>query len=143
MTDNTSRIQVLHSNLTLHNTFDTCIGRGYKIITCDKTGLVYVCECDGNSIEILTAEGHHKSTITKSESEWELYGLTVDDDGYIYVANYHNYSIGVYTSSGQLVKTFGGEGSGPGQFNFPCRLTVDTCGVLYVCDHFNHHVQIF
>ena len=111
VTDDTSRIQVLNSNLTLHNTFD-CIGPSLlKFITCDKTGLVYVCKHFGNSIEILTAEGHHKKTITMSESEWRLRGIAVDDDGYIYVANYHNQSIGVYASSGQLVKTFGGQGS--------------------------------
>ena len=142
--NNTSRIEVVkYSGLKLdrYNTFDTCIQTKQKIITCDKMGLVYICERYGNLIEILTAEGHRKSTIRKSE--WSLCGIAVDDNGYIYVANQRNNSIGVYTSSGQLVKTFGGTGSGPGQFKSPRGLAVDTCGVLYVCDHGNHHVQIF
>ena len=142
--DWTSRIQVLNSNLTLYNTFDTCIGSSCnKIITCDKTGLVYVCEDFGNFIEILTAEGRHKSTITTESECVRIRGIAVDDDGYIYMVNLRNNAIGVYTSSGQLVKTFGGTGSGPGQFDWPYGLAVDTCGVLYVCDRNNHRVQIF
>ncbi len=38
---------------------------------------------------------------------------------------------------------FGGEGWGPGWFNYPKDICVDTQGRLFVADAFNKRVQIF
>ena len=38
---------------------------------------------------------------------------------------------------------FGSRGKGPGQFKGPYGVAVDNSGVVYVCDSYNHRVQVF
>lgn len=45
--------------------------------------------------------------------------------------------------TGQLLATFGTDGSGPGQFNSPLGVALDMQGNLYVADFFNDRVQKF
>ena len=45
-----------------------------------------------------------------------------------------NHRVSVFTSEGQFVTSFGRRGQGPGEFNYPCGITVDNSGVVYVCD---------
>lgn len=50
--------------------------------------------------------------------------------------------IKVFDSNGQLVKTFGAPGAGPGEFNAPTHLAF-TDGHLLVTDTFNSRIQVF
>ena len=61
----------------------------------------------------------------------------------MYVSEYGNDRVSVFTSEGGFVTSFGRQGSGPGQFDDPYGLAVDNSGVVYVCDYGNKRVQIF
>ena len=64
--------------------------------------------------------------------------------GLVYVSEGGNHRVSVFTSEGGFVTSFGRQGSGPGQFDRPRGLAVDSSGVVYVCDHKNNYcVQIF
>ena len=39
--------------------------------------------------------------------------------------------------------SFGRRGKEDGEFNYPLGVAVDDSGVVYVCDHSNHRVQLF
>ncbi len=62
---------------------------------------------------------------------------------YVYVANWDNQAISVYTTEGEHVTSFGKRGSNEDDFNGPSGVCVDKDSFLYVCDYNNNRVQVF
>ena len=60
----------------------------------------------------------------------------------VYVSDENN-RVSVFTSGGQFVTAFGQKGKGDGEFNLPFGISVDKCGIVYVCDFKNNRVQLF
>ena len=48
-----------------------------------------------------------------------------------------------FDAGGTFIKTWGGEGTGPGQFNIPHSIVTDAAGLLYVADRSNQRIQVF
>ena len=48
-----------------------------------------------------------------------------------------------FTSSGQFVRSWGGKGTGPGQFDIAHSIVIDASQQVYVADRQNRRVQIF
>jgi DNA-binding beta-propeller fold protein YncE len=68
----------------------------------------------------------------------------VGPDGSIYVSDgYGNARVHRFAASGQLLGSWGGPGSGPGEFHIPHGIWVHTDGRVFVCDRENDRVQIF
>src|SRR5271165_1968755 len=65
----------------------------------------------------------------------------------IFVADGHgpgsNARIVKFSADGKFIKAWGKEGSGPGEFNNPHSLAMDSKGRLFVADRGNSRVQIF
>ena len=53
------------------------------------------------------------------------------------------HSISVLSPSGTKLRSFGTRGSGPGQFQYPCGVSVDDEGNILVADRDNHRFQKF
>ncbi|XP_065904123.1 tripartite motif-containing protein 2-like [Dysidea avara] len=70
-------------------------------------------------------------------------GLAVNKKGYLYVAEYKLHCINKLTMSGKLVSRIGGCGSGDGQFHHPRSLLLSQSELLFVCDSYNHRIQVF
>ena len=65
-------------------------------------------------------------------------------DGQIYVADgYGNSSVHRFAADGSLIRTWGGQGSGPGAFTTPHAIAVDRRGRVLVADRENNRVQVF
>jgi len=65
-------------------------------------------------------------------------------DGEIYVADgYGNSSVHRFAADGSLIRTWGGQGSGPGAFTTPHAIAVDSRGRVLVGDRENNRVQVF
>ncbi|MEO8441955.1 MAG: 6-bladed beta-propeller [Betaproteobacteria bacterium] len=45
--------------------------------------------------------------------------------------------------AGKFIKTWGKKGSGPGEFDMPHGLAIDSSGRLFVADRGNSRIQIF
>jgi DNA-binding beta-propeller fold protein YncE len=65
-------------------------------------------------------------------------------DGRLFISDgYGNARILEYTADGRRVREWGSPGSGPGQFQQPHGIAVDSRGVIYVADRRNGRVQRF
>jgi DNA-binding beta-propeller fold protein YncE len=52
----------------------------------------------------------------------------------VYVTEYGNHRVSVFTCEGKFLTSFGTKGSGPGQSRDPHRIAADKNGVVYVGD---------
>ena len=73
--------------------------------------------------------------------------VLVAPNGDIFVADGHggetNARIVKFAKDGSLLKTWGKKGAGPGEFNVPHTLAMDSRGRLFVGDRANSRIQIF
>jgi sugar lactone lactonase YvrE len=75
--------------------------------------------------------------------------VLVAPDGSIFVADGHDFGAGhnarviKFDAGGKFIKQWGEHGSGPGQFEMPHCLAMDSVGRLYVGDRGNNRMQIF
>ncbi len=67
-------------------------------------------------------------------------GLTVGQDGRVYVADTLNHRILVYSADGELEQSIGSRGSGEEEFMEPRAVAVDDDGFIYVADTWNARV---
>ncbi|KAH0627298.1 hypothetical protein JD844_002833 [Phrynosoma platyrhinos] len=71
------------------------------------------------------------------------WGVSVDKEGYIIVADRSNNRIQVFKPCGAFHHKFGTLGSRPGQFDRPAGVASDSSRRIIVADKDNHRIQIF
>jgi DNA-binding beta-propeller fold protein YncE len=71
--------------------------------------------------------------------------VITNQKGEIFISEGHSGGgrIRKFSRDGKLIKTWGEPGSGPGQFNIPHALAMDSRGRLFVADRANHRIQVF
>lgn len=70
--------------------------------------------------------------------------VAVAENGDIFVADGHwNARIVKFSKDGRFLKTWGRKGKGPGEFDVPHALVIDTRGRVLVADRSNRRIQIF
>ena len=69
--------------------------------------------------------------------------MCTDRDNKLYVSDYADHAIKVFTSRGILVQEIGCYGAGIGQFCRPGGVCVDRLGNIVVADCMNHRVQLY
>ncbi len=111
-----------------------------KIRKITKTGLVSTYA--GNGIESSDDGPAASSSFRRPE------GLVLDTAGNLYIAEYWGHKIRKISPAG-IVSTLAGTGAqgstdGPGataSFNYPCGLTIDASGTLYVADQWSNKIR--
>ena len=68
--------------------------------------------------------------------------VAFDSAGNVYVADFDNHRIQVFTAEGQYLRQFGGEGSGDGELN-PTGICIDREDVVYVTTWDKNQVSLF
>lgn len=71
------------------------------------------------------------------------WGLDVDAEGNLWVADHNNDRVEKFNSKGEYVAQFGSTGTGAGQLNEPLDVAVTAAGDLWVTDGGNDRVQKF
>lgn len=77
---------------------------------------------------------------------YEPTDLAFGPNGDVFVASGHGRGEGRvlrFDRTGRLLKSWGGNGTGPGQFNQPHSIAVDRAGQVLVADRENRRVQVF
>jgi DNA-binding beta-propeller fold protein YncE len=71
--------------------------------------------------------------------------LAVAKNGDIFIADGEgpNTRVVKLSKGGTFIKWWGGKGTGPGQFNMPHSIAIDSKGRVYVADRSNNRIQIF
>ena len=69
-------------------------------------------------------------------------GLALSGDR-LFIADSQRHQIVVCDLRGKLVAKFGRRGRGPGEFNFPTHISVDSQHRIYVTDSLNCRIQVF
>lgn len=166
------RIQVFDNDGTLKRTIGS-YGKGTnqfdepRGIAVDKQGTIYVADTWNARIVKLDADGTwiktwgtgtddvgngHLATITGGTQEGNQAnplgffgprGITLDDNGNVYIADTGNKRIVVTDNDGNYLYQWGYAGSGDGQFNEPTSVGRDAGGNIYVADTWNSRVQVF
>ena len=113
----------------------------------DRDGNVYIADANND----LRRETNHR--VQKFDrngvylTEWgtrgsgngqfdQPWGIAIDKDGNVYVADNVNHRVQKFDSNGQLLIQWGSKGSEDGELRFPEGIAVDKAGNVYVADAF-------
>ncbi len=129
----------------------------------DKDDILYLSDDGDHTVRIFDTQGNMKSIIGEpgvaAETGYRidtcpvLYGgkpfnrvtnVAKGRNGDLYVADgYGNARVHRFSADGKLITSWGQPGNGPGEFNLPHAIAVDSGGRVYVADRENSRVQIF
>lgn len=110
---------------------------------------------DGPRADALTPQAFGITALTPAYSlKWGTLGVgnsqfispfhvDVDEDDYVYVADYGHNVVKKFTTAGGYVRTWGATGSANAQFNSPRGVHADGTGYVWVADGGNNRIQKF
>ena len=129
----------------------------------DHKDQVHLVDCGDHTVRTYSVSGELLSTMGEpgksSDTGFEenvspvaygggpfnrLTNVAVLPDGGMYIADgYGNARVHKFDAKGQLEFSWGEPGNGPGQFNLPHGIGVDSAGTVYVADRENSRMQLF
>jgi DNA-binding beta-propeller fold protein YncE len=119
-------------------------------ICTDARGNVYIADRDRHVVVVFSPDGNLVREIgTRDSASGETpfnhpTDVAVSNDGMILVADgYGNSRIHAFSADGELLRSWGEPGRGPGQFRVPHGIAVDGNNRVYVPDRENDRVQVF
>lgn len=113
-------------------------------IEVDKYGNIYVLDSGSTCVRKFKADGTKLIGFCTGDPGKQLGGIAVDDaSGNIYVSSRIEHIIYKLNSDGRLIKQWGSEGTGNGQFKYPRGIAIDDTGNVYVADSVNNRIQKF
>jgi sugar lactone lactonase YvrE len=127
----------------------------------DRDGNLWATDVGGHIVVKMTRDGQPLLTIgTKGEAgEWnEATGshklnqpndVVIAGNGDVFVAQGHtpgaegDARVLKFDKNGKFIKSWGGKGSGPGQFQVAHGIAIDAKGLVWVADRENQRIQLF
>ena len=71
------------------------------------------------------------------------WGVAINQKGEVVVTEFGGHCVSVFSPSGEKIRSFGTQGSGPGLFNSPRSVAIGSEGDILVTDERNHRIQKF
>jgi outer membrane protein assembly factor BamB len=107
-------------------------------IAVDSEGNVYVVDLQRHDIQKFDGQGNLLAAISTDAFDAAVY-MAIDAEDTLWVAV--DYSVAAFSSDGELLHTFGSEGTGPGQFEWPIDVAVGADGTIYAADMTTGRIQ--
>ncbi len=108
---------------------------GQLLLTLGTTGVPSDTGYDGKSLASITHGGPPFNRVTN---------VAVGESGDLYVSDgYGNARVHQFSATGELIRSWGEPGRGPGQFNLPHGIAVASDGRVLVADRENDRIQVF
>lgn len=105
-------------------------------------GSLAVADSRLGRVERFARSGKHLGPFAPSTPFRRPVGVALaPDSGEVFVVDVLAHAVLVFNSDGHLLRTFGTNGSQPGEFNFPTHLAVGTEDDLLVADSMNFRLQ--
>jgi DNA-binding beta-propeller fold protein YncE len=112
-------------------------------LTDDADHTVRKCTLDGKVLMTLGISGQ-PSPYMSLQPFHRCTHTALSPTGDLYVSDgYGNACVHKYAPDGKRLLTFGGPGTGPGEFNLPHNICCDADGWVYVADRESHRIQVF
>ncbi|MBN2443893.1 MAG: 6-bladed beta-propeller [Spirochaetales bacterium] len=121
----------------------------------EKNGITYIFVLDNYSIfkfrynpipnqkgSMILIDKWGKEGSANGELDLPL-GITIGDDGSIYIADTNNNRIQKFSFNGNYITQWGGYGSELGELRLPFDLEIGSDGSVFVCEFGNHRIQKF
>jgi sugar lactone lactonase YvrE len=120
-------------------------------IWCSPKDELYITDTNDHTVSIWTLDGKKLRQWGTPQQPGEFgkpfnrpTQAVVTPDGQMYVTDgYGNKHVHRYDKDGNLIHTWGEEGTGPGQFSLPHSIWIDERDRVLICDRQNKRVQIF
>jgi len=147
---------------------NACFSDRPHLISIGDDGKIYIADDGGHQLFVFSLEGHLLETIgtgvasatgfddkrfTSAEAAFDQMPggppfhrptKVVTSRGELFVSDgYRNCRVHHFSANRELVRSWGGPGSGAGCFVIPHSITIDAQGHILVCDRENDRVQIF
>jgi DNA-binding beta-propeller fold protein YncE len=106
-----------------------------RVIESAPDGRIFVIDKAGR-VQRFAPDGTHEITWSMPETTvGKPVGLGIHPDGRLFVADTHYSRVLVYSRDGELLGSFGEEGTGAGQMQLPTDVAIDKDGYLYVSEY--------
>ena len=117
-------------------------------VSVNSDGNIFICEDEGG-LRVIDKEGNEmiESTIQKTIDSLYLdpvdVSIGLNDQIVVLDCSQDSRRVVILNKEGELIKSFGSNGSEDGQFNSSCGVDVDEEGRIIVADTLNHRIQVF
>jgi hypothetical protein len=122
-------------------------------LSIDRAGHVWIADSGRHTVTQHTPDGALLRTLGRPDAAAPTYygqpfnmptGIAFASTGEVFVSDgYGNRRVHAFSPEGELRRSWGEPGAGPGQFALVHFITADAQDRLYVCDRENHRIQIF
>ena len=118
-------------------------------VSMNSDGNLFICQGWEGGLKVRSKEGKGMigSTIQKTIDSLQLKPVDVSiglNDQIVVLDRSRSASrVAILNKEGELIKSFGSNGSSDGQFDGPCGVDVDEEGRIIVADTLNHRIQVF
>jgi DNA-binding beta-propeller fold protein YncE len=112
-------------------------------VVADQDGEFYFSDSELKRIFVLNSSGKYLRDVGSPALFARPAGIALDEDR-IYVVDTHKHCVFVFDKKdGKLLFSFGKNGSGKGDFNYPTNIFASNDHHIYITDSMNFRVQIF
>ncbi|MFC1541922.1 peptidyl-alpha-hydroxyglycine alpha-amidating lyase family protein [Candidatus Latescibacterota bacterium] len=106
-----------------------------------RLGVIYKCSPEGKVLLVL---GTYNEIGDDETHFGEPNDMAITPTGEVFVADgERNFRIVHFDAEGNFIKAWGRQGTGPGEFEVPHAIDIDSNGLIYVADRGNSRVQVF
>ena len=109
-------------------------------------GEVWVTDKGNNRLVMFDSRGRFKRVLPLADEGDDVVPVDVavgPKGKELFVTANNSHKVLVYSTKGELLRAWGGEGEDDGQFRFPATIDIDAAGNVYVVDVLNARVQKF